>query len=59
MVILIGFIILTETGVIKLPKDLIPTFQETKSNLMKEWEKIDSRGKIIPMIHIHYILDGL
>ncbi|PEH36302.1 MULTISPECIES: hypothetical protein [16SrI (Aster yellows group)] len=35
----IGFIILTETGVIKLPKDPIPTFQETKSAIFKEWER--------------------
>uniref|UniRef100_UPI000378B103 hypothetical protein n=1 Tax=Poinsettia branch-inducing phytoplasma TaxID=138647 RepID=UPI000378B103 len=59
VVALIGFIILTETEVIKLPKDPIPTFQETKSAIFKEWEETDSRGRTIPMIQIKYTFDGL
>ncbi|WP_425303925.1 hypothetical protein [Aster yellows witches'-broom phytoplasma] len=52
----IGFIILTETGVIKLPKDPIPTFQETKFENIEEW--YDDNQKCT-MIKAKYTFDGL
>jgi hypothetical protein len=52
----IGFIILTETGVIKLPKNPIPTFQETKFENIAEW--YDDNNKCT-MIKAKYTFDGL
>ncbi|MEC4559022.1 MAG: hypothetical protein U9532_02545 ['Conium maculatum' witches'-broom phytoplasma] len=59
VVALIGFFILTETGVIKLIKEPIPNLQETKSDIIKEWEEINSDGKPIPIIKVKYTFDGL
>ncbi|WP_017191590.1 hypothetical protein [Poinsettia branch-inducing phytoplasma] len=56
VVALIGFIILTETGVIKIPKDPIPTFQETKFENIEEW--YDDNQKCT-MIKAKYTFDGL
>ncbi|WP_308705544.1 hypothetical protein ['Fragaria x ananassa' phyllody phytoplasma] len=54
----IGFIILTETGVIKIPKKPIPFLKETEINKIREWEEDDHNGRT-NMIEVHYKFDGL
>ncbi len=58
----IGFIVLTEMNIIKLPefpKKEIPSIKETKADIKDEWEETDHRGRTQSMIKIHYTFDGL
>ncbi|PQP79769.1 hypothetical protein C6B37_01195 [Candidatus Phytoplasma phoenicium] len=41
----IGFIVLTETGIIKLHKEEIPSLNETKADIICECEEIDYKRK--------------
>ncbi|PQP79484.1 effector [Candidatus Phytoplasma phoenicium] len=55
----IGWIVLTEMEIIKLPKEEIPILNETKADIKDEWEETDHRGRTQSMIEIHYTFDGL
>ncbi|QKX95217.1 hypothetical protein [Candidatus Phytoplasma asteris] len=55
----IGFIVLTEMEIIKLPKEEIPILKENKADIKDEWEVTDHRGRTKSMIEIHYTFDGL
>ncbi|MDO8054924.1 effector ['Cleome sp.' phytoplasma] len=57
--LLIGFLVLTEMNIIKLPKAEIPILNETKADIKDEWEETDYRGKTQSMIKIQYTFDGL
>ncbi|WP_308738522.1 hypothetical protein [Candidatus Phytoplasma rubi] len=57
--LLIGFFVLTETGIIKLPKEEIPILKETKADNKNKWEETDHRGRTQSMIEVHYTFDGL
>ncbi|QYC30716.1 hypothetical protein HGD80_02565 [Paulownia witches'-broom phytoplasma] len=54
--LLIGFIVLTEMEIIKLPKEEIPILKETKMVIHEEW--YDNNNKCT-MIKAKYTFDGL
>ncbi|BAD04133.1 hypothetical protein PAM_048 [Onion yellows phytoplasma OY-M] len=54
--LLIGFIVLTEIEIIKLPKEEIPILKETAFENIEEWDDLNSGLK---MIKAKYTFDGL
>ncbi|MDO8058987.1 effector, partial [Candidatus Phytoplasma australasiaticum] len=54
--LLIGFLVLTEMNIIKLPKTEIPILNETKAEIHEEW--YDDNNKC-QMIKAKYTFDGL
>ncbi|MDO8057526.1 effector [Candidatus Phytoplasma gossypii] len=57
--LLIGFLVLTETKIIKLPKEEIPILKETKAEIHEEWYDDNKKCQMIKAKYTFYGLNGI